>query len=440
MGRGRSAGSRLLATAVCLAAAVVLAATGSAFCSPHFRARAGIDRRESVLGRCATAQGVIDRSEVTPATAYYGTSVFRRFMGDLSAVITAPWRLWRIRCVAKEVVADVRVSRSKGGASGSGGSGSKVLEAFLPAYVRSHVIARTDPETFRSSLNTTINVMLDSILAEKPFPFEPYHEAIRGPELDHYTWGNDFFKSMVKYRGSKLIGVEHLAEIREALKKGDNVVLLANHQTEADPQVLSILLELENYSDLAEKSIFVAGHKVTTDPLAVPFSMGRNLLTIFSKKYLDEGTDEEKEEKNNRNRQTVAEMTRLFNEGGHIFWVAPSGGRDRRSPESGKFEPAKFDHQSVGLFLLLGQKASKKGAGPTTRYFPLAMWSHRLVPPPEDTVSSVGESRSAKRAPIGLEFGPVMDPEELGGRKKFGPAAEAIVRKHYDHLDKAMTR
>ena len=27
--------------------------------------------------------------------------------------------------------------------------------------------------------------------------------------------------------------------------------------------------------------------------------------------------------------------------------------------------------------------------------------------------------------------------QELGGRKKFGPAAEEIVRKHYDHLDKA---
>ena len=60
--------------------------------------------------------------------------------------------------------------------------------------------------------------------------------------------------------------------------------MIGNHQTEADPQVLSLLLETEGYEDTAEKTIFVAGHKVTTDPLAIPFSMGRNLLTIFSKK------------------------------------------------------------------------------------------------------------------------------------------------------------
>ena len=28
--------------------------------------------------------------------------------------------------------------------------------------------------------------------------------------------------------------------------------------------------------------------------------------------------------------RTVSEMQRLMKEGGHIFWVAPSGGRDRR--------------------------------------------------------------------------------------------------------------
>lgn len=49
-------------------------------------------------------------------------------------------------------------------------------------------------------------------------------------------------------------------------------------QTEADPQVISLLMEREGYGDVAEKLINVAGHRVTTDPLAIPFSMGRNLF------------------------------------------------------------------------------------------------------------------------------------------------------------------
>jgi hypothetical protein len=33
------------------------------------------------------------------------------------------------------------------------------------------------------------------------------------------------------------------------------------------------LLELHGLSGIAEKIIFIAGHKVTTDPVAIPFSM-----------------------------------------------------------------------------------------------------------------------------------------------------------------------
>ncbi|CAE7326337.1 ATS1, partial [Symbiodinium sp. CCMP2456] len=115
---------------------------------------------------------------------------------------------------------------------------------------------------------------------------------------------------------------------------------------------------------------------------------------------------------------------------GHIFWVAPSGGRDRRRPETDRFGPAKFDQASVGLFLLLAQKAGR-GGGPKTHFFPLAMWTHRLVPPPEDAKAGVGEARSAARAPVGLAFGEAMDAEQLGGRKKFPPAVEKRVNELY---------
>jgi len=305
----------------------------------------------------------------------------------------------------------------------------KGMNLFFATYMRSHVIARTSDDEYREMLNVTLTKFLNSVAAQEPYPFEPFHKAVRGPDFDYYSWGNRFFRPLVKYRSSRVDGLENVNKIKSLLKKGDNVILIANHQTEADPQVLSILLEVEGYEGIAEKTIFVAGHKVTTDPLAVPFSMGRNLLTIFSKKYLDTFEEEEREAKSARNRQTVAEMQRLFNEGGNIFWVAPSGGRDRRVPERGEFGPAKFDQQSVGLFNVMARKAEK--AGTKTHFFPLAMWTHRLVPPPEEAKSQVEEGRSANRAVVGLAFGEEVDPETVGGRKKFGVFIEKKVNENY---------
>lgn len=42
--------------------------------------------------------------------------------------------------------------------------------------------------------------------------------------------------------------------------------------------MISLLMEREGYGDVAAQLINVAGHRVTTDPLAIPFSMGRNLF------------------------------------------------------------------------------------------------------------------------------------------------------------------
>ena len=46
------------------------------------------------------------------------------------------------------------------------------------------------------------------------------------------------------------------------------------------------MLEKE-HPRLAEEMIFVAGHRVISDPLAVPLSIGRNLICIYSKKHIE---------------------------------------------------------------------------------------------------------------------------------------------------------
>jgi glycerol-3-phosphate O-acyltransferase len=379
---------------------------------------------------------------------------FLRLVDDIGGMLTMPIRLVRLGKITKEVGAErveyyktIKAKRDqpedgdgkpRQGLRGDIRGFKAGMKLFFATYMKSHAIARTSEDEYREMLNVTLTQFLDSVAAQEPYNFEPFHKAVRGPDFDYYSWGNRFFRPLIKYRSSRVEGIDNLKKIKGYLKKGENVILIANHQTEADPQVLSILLEMEGYEEIAESTIFVAGHKVTTDPLAVPFSLGRNLLTIFSKKYLDAFDEEEKEAKSARNRQTVTEMQRLFNEGGNIFWVAPSGGRDRRSEESKEFEPAKFDAQSVGLFSIMAKKAEKGGA--KTHFFPLAMWTHRLVPPPEGTAAQVGEARSAARAAVGIAFGEEVDPEEAGGRKKFPGVIEKAVIDSYWALHKTMRR
>lgn len=82
-------------------------------------------------------------------------------------------------------------------------------------------------------------------------------------------------KTLVVLEQSQLLGLENFQQMEQLLQKGDNVCILSNHQTEADPQVISILLEQHNMGHIAERMIFIAGHKVTNDPVAIPFSMVR---------------------------------------------------------------------------------------------------------------------------------------------------------------------
>jgi glycerol-3-phosphate O-acyltransferase len=54
---------------------------------------------------------------------------------------------------------------------------------------------------------------------------------------------------------SKMEGVANLKKIEDILAKGENVVILSNHQTEADPQVLYLVLLHALYSDLFKAAV-----------------------------------------------------------------------------------------------------------------------------------------------------------------------------------------
>lgn len=57
------------------------------------------------------------------------------------------------------------------------------------------------------------------------------------------------------------------------------------------------------------------------------------------------------------NQRTMKTLGMQFAQGSTCMWFAPSGGRDRRSAETGKVEPAPFDPSSVEMVRLVAESA-----------------------------------------------------------------------------------
>ena len=57
------------------------------------------------------------------------------------------------------------------------------------------------------------------------------------------------------------------------------------------------------------------GDRVVADPLCKPFSMGRNLFCVHSRKHMDDEPAPQKEAKQRTNRKTLTEMTRAHGPG-----------------------------------------------------------------------------------------------------------------------------
>lgn len=282
------------------------------------------------------------------------------------------------------------------------------LGQCLQKFALSYKEALEKNNEHQSDYEPILDQFLKLVIAElqNPSQFEPYHQRVTAP-IDYAQFGLDIIRPLIIFEESKVYNREHLEEICRQLEKGENVILLANHQTEPDPQAIALLLE-KSHPQLAEKMIFVAGDRVITDPLAVPFSKGCNLLCIFSKKHIEIPPDM-KAAKLQHNKKTMQKMTSLLSEGGNIIYVAPSGGRDRPNAE-GIVEVAPFDPQSIEMFRLLAQQAQRP-----SHFYPLALATYKLLPPPSSVEKEIGERRHAQCTPIHLSFGSEIDMDNFPG-------------------------
>lgn len=281
-----------------------------------------------------------------------------------------------------------------------------VIEANLKAFYTSYHAAMEEagekPETYEPILDQMLDLVYKEV--KSPYQFELFHECERSP-IDYYRFGLEFVRPLIDFEKSTLTGMETFKEIFQQINQGDNVILFANHQIEPDPQIISLFLEKE-LPHLAEHMIFVAGHRVVTDPLAIPYSRGRNLLCIYSKRYI-ENPPELKEEKFNHNQKTLSRMRDLLSEGSRCIYVAPSGGRDRKDA-NGNIVLAPFDSSSIEIFRLMGKQSGVK-----THFYPLAMYTYELFPPPDKVQAELGEARTVRISPVHLSIGKEIDMDDF---------------------------
>lgn len=298
------------------------------------------------------------------------------------------------------------------------------------------------PETTSKNMMDAVHHAMTYGLNDK-YTFGVTHTALRGndPEeeegntIDFYKFGNDFFRPAIDTEHSLVLGEEALRKAVSQLEAGENVIFLANHQSEADPQVMSILLDDVGLPKNAANIVFVAGHKVTTDLLAIPFSMGRNLICIHSKKHID-ADPESKPIKQKQNLAAMNGMLKKLKKGGAAIWVAPSGGRDRRNVESGEVPIAPFDQKTVDMFRLMGNKSKVP-----THFYALSMVTYDLCPPPDFVQAGVGEQRNVRFVPVAIKVNDEL--ENVGGvesRHLFTDMAFERCQEGYDECLEALKK
>lgn len=301
-------------------------------------------------------------------------------------------------------------------------------------------VENSNPAKAAERIMTCVGYGLTYGVGPNKFTFDVSHTAFRGDpkkedgnEIDFYEFGCDFFRPCMNMEKSKVLGLDNLEKALAQIEAGENVVFLANHQSEADPQVVSVCLESIGKNEPAADIVYVAGHKVTTDPLAIPFSMGRNLVCIHSKKHIN-AVPEEKQSRSKQNLRSMGAMLDRLKKGGCMLWVAPSGGRDRRDLSTGKVPIAPFDSKTIDMFRLMGNKSKVK-----THFYTLAMVSYELCPPPDFIDPGVGEQRNVRYTPVGIAVGEEL--ESVGGlehRKDFCDHAFAQCQADYDMLQEAI--
>lgn len=307
-----------------------------------------------------------------------------------------------------------------------------LLQDFHPIYTKAVQQSGQTDEKGDELFHQLVKLIIQQI--KDPYSFQIFHQSLQTP-FNYYEFGLNFIRPLIHFQNSQVLGLNYVEKIDKLIANQENVILFANHQTEPDPQIINLLLQ-PFYPNLGAQMIFVAGHRVINDPMAVPLSLGCNLLCIYSKKHIDH-PPQEKQDKVVHNQRTLQRIGDLLSAGGKCIYVAPSGGRDRANA-LGHINIAPLDSQSIEVFYLMAKRAQRP-----THFFPLSLLTYPLFPPPHHIEKELGEKREAYYNPAYLAFGEEIDMEQsldLGTldkknkRQQRAQHIESLIEKNYQKL------
>ncbi|MBF5050463.1 Glycerol-3-phosphate acyltransferase, chloroplastic [Candidatus Clavichlamydia salmonicola] len=275
---------------------------------------------------------------------------------------------------------------------------SQIFEEMSSAYT-SYLENCLSEKITTEWIDQQFTIYLDLIKKElsDPFQFSCFQKKITTP-FNYEQFGIDFTRPLLNKSLSGVLYQENIDKITAQIAAGDNVILLVNHQSELDPMCIQLLLE-DKHASLINDMICVAGHRVVSDPLSKPFSLGFNLLFIHSRRYINTNP-EKKEEKIIHNQRAIKTLRNLLQDGSKLLFVAPAGGRDRIDPITKKMSVSEFDPTSIEMFRLLGNDCCKK-----IHFYPVALLTFNILPPPMEIRTAIGEPRFLEKDGIWLACG-----------------------------------
>jgi len=237
------------------------------------------------------------------------------------------------------------------------------------------------------------------VMLEENYTFPSRHTRVLEP-FNYFDIGQRAVGNLVDFGASFVGHAERILDMQSAVARGENVLLLANHQSDADGGVWAWMTR-ELAPSLATDLYYVAGDRVVTDSYAKIYNMGRNLICVHSKKVMDQDPPAVREQKSKINRRSVLELGKLFKQGGAIVWVAPHGGRDR-TDASGQLAPGAWDAAAVMLLKRMMDSSPNPG-----HVYPMAMATAEIMPPPsgEDEEKPWGMGSVFKYHGVGISIG-----------------------------------
>lgn len=95
------------------------------------------------------------------------------------------------------------------------------------------VLSSGNPGATEDYVARTMALVAERVLVQltQPYTFPSAHRSIREP-YDYYAFGQRYIRGLVDFGRSLLGHAERFRQVEAQLAAGDNVVLLANHQSE----------------------------------------------------------------------------------------------------------------------------------------------------------------------------------------------------------------